>query len=207
MSDQKRPQGIVIVAVIGFLLSALACCGSVWGIVGIATQEYTQKQLRTMQSDLPGMQGQLQFQDDLIALTKDMMPFQICFAVFSLLLVIALVASLGALLAGKAAAPKAVKVVCAMAAVFAIVEMMFAGYMQWAISNATGDMMDAAGAGDMPGMEGIMGASMAMGICMGVGWMAVKLAYYLGTMMYLSKEDVLRDYNRAASSPIGVRGE
>ena len=129
-----------------------------------------------------------------------------CFGVVGLLVTLFLIGSLAALLAGKAPAPKAVKTACGVASVVAVLEGIFVAYSQYALSGAMKGMMDGLPQG-AAAAEGIMGASMALGVCWGLVWMSIKLAYYIGTVFYLSKEDVLRDYAAAASAPVGVRGE
>ncbi len=200
--DRKRPGGVLVLVVVGMLLGALGTCGGLFSVVGQLAQDQMQDFSRQMAEVSSGgndalVEQQLEMQRAIEELTASWRPVLIAQQLLNLLASAALFAGCVLLLRWS---PSAITVFVA-AAIASIVVDLAGGAIQVWVQQATSQVMQdymanvAASDPNMPpGAERTMSAAMSagagVGMCFGVLWTVVKLAFYAGGIVYLRKADV-----------------
>ncbi len=195
--EKKRPGGLLAIAIIGIILGSLGGCMGLWGMGSVALQGPLQESQRRMlerSGDNPQIQAQLAAQDEIYEVTRRWMPFTLTHQGLNLIASMVLLAASVLLLRWSGVAPAVF-----LGAVVANVVVDAAGsILGILVQQDTSEVMQrmmAATASGTPGappemermFEGIMQASSFVGVCFGVGWLLVKLGFYVWGVVYLRR--------------------
>lgn len=210
--DRKRPGGVLVILVVGFLLGGLGTCGGAFSIFSQIAQDQMQEFSREMAAVSSAgndaiYEQQMQLQERVEELTASWRPALIVQQILNLLASAALFAGCILLVRWSPSGPTVFLAAALASIVIDTTGSVMALWIQHATSALMQDYMAGITAADpnMPaGMERTMGAAMSagagVGICFGVGWLVAKLAFYVGGVVYLRKPEVRALFSPAAAS-------
>lgn len=166
---------LAVIAAFGIFFGLLGMCGGGLGIIGLFTNDMVAElSAQTMTST------QAEAYANLLAASRWIQPISGAYSVLNLLGSVVLTSGAVMVLARMSSGLTALKLglgailgLSLLQAVLSVVNYMY-------IQAPMKEYMAAFMAGAAPGMEGVMGASMAIGVVLGLGWVAVKAIYGLG---------------------------
>jgi len=203
----KKPPAFIAVCVLGIVLGALSFCCGTYGAAAPLIQNQMSENQRGQLAGIPGGTG---VENSVVRMQEEMsrlMPYTVGSAVLSLLFGLLLLTTSSLSLALQTQALRAFSWVLAAGFLWSMMKaagdtwitFRTAEMMRQMMQGATGGM---AGAGEM---DGIMGATMAWGMCWVIGLTGVKLLYFGGAFIYLRSDEATRflgaDGSAAASEP------
>jgi hypothetical protein len=198
----RRPGGLTAVCVLAIILGFLALgsafgttCGVVMNLLGGVGGMFSS-----------GMGGELE--EIQVKMYREVAAFSNQFVVIHVLIILLLVVLGTALLVGGFRSMKLIEAgrrtlvaACSAAILFEIVrcgwmlfeQMQTMAIMRTNLSRITDSLAD--GAGPARAMQGIMSVSLYAGVVFAVGWLALKLAYFIFAVIYLRKDSVRRIFD------------
>jgi len=196
--EVNRPGALKVLAIVVIVLGSLVALNAFWQTITLAFQEPLQ-QMNMMFMDQPGVPEetvarQRQMLEDSFEVQRDWRPF--LWAVTPISFVFGIVLILGGAWCVRInpAGRRVLTYACAFGILFAIVREVGAILMQLQMSQAMREHMSTmVSTGDEQAaafMSSMMGATMALTVAFGGGWLLIKLAIYVWGLVYLTRESI-----------------
>lgn len=193
--EGRRPGALTALAIISIVLGALITLNGFWQVATLAFQEPLQN-MNLMFMEQPGVpeetiERQREMMEASFAVQREWRPFNWAMSPVSFLFGIVLIIGGSLCVRVNPAGRKLLAAACGFGIIFGIVREVGAVMMQLQISQVVQDHMTAMvdQSGDEQAeaiMSGMMGATMAITVAFGGGWLLVKLGIYIWGLVYLS---------------------
>lgn len=201
----QRPGGVIAIGVVAIILGCLSSCAGVMACGGVAMQGQMEQM---QQASMAGMPPNVQL-DQMQAAQREMMeeqskyqPITLGSAILGGLLALAILVAAAMALSGREIGRKLLVALFGAGMAFEVVRTGAEVWVQYQMKDIMDRYMSRVmtmsvqpGQPPMPQefegmMSGVMGAGVAIGMCLLVGWAAAKVVYYGISIGYLRKSEV-----------------
>jgi hypothetical protein len=174
---KEVPPPVMAISILALVLGALGICAGGLGVMGLATQGAMSDVATATMAP-----SQAEAYRDLMAAAGTYMPVGALLLVCNLLASMGLIAGGALVLAKNATGPKVLLGSFVACIAYDVLAFAWGLIQQWLMADAMDAYMKAVAAGTPgapPGMEGIMGASMGIGLVVSGLWVLAKLVFYV----------------------------
>ena len=189
---QRTPGGVTAVAVIAFIYGLLGFVCSAYGAVSAGSAADQIRAQKELMSNMPNSPfANTDFYDSLIANAEALTIPTVIVELLAVFVAIAVVVVGAMVLTRKPAALKLLPPVFMTAIGYSVLYFgysVFAAMRQSSVLEEMASAMGGSGAAQVG--SALAGAGVGIGACIGAAWLAAKLAYFIGSLVYFRKPHI-----------------